>query len=88
MLKLIEVIDKNKKLPVFSNLDAMKMYNVAWQKVKVSTLVNCFAKAGISKKQQDATLGDADDPFKELQELNKNAQFLVKKATKGKLEIL
>ena len=45
----------------------MKMPDLAWQKFKTSTVVNCFAKAGISKKQQNAALEDDDDPFKELQ---------------------
>ena len=50
--RLVLAIDKGKDLPVFSILDAMKMFDFAWQKVKTSTIVNCFAKAGISKDQQ------------------------------------
>ena len=50
--RLVLAIDKRKDLPVFSILDAMKMFDFAWQKVKTSTIVNCFAKAGISKDQQ------------------------------------
>ena len=32
------------------------------------TVVNCFAKAGISKEKQVESLPEADDPFKDLQE--------------------
>ena len=47
--KFIEAIEKNKPLPEFSILDAMRMLDVAWGKVTKETVVNCFAKAGISK---------------------------------------
>ena len=50
--RLVLAIDKGKDLPVFSILDTMKMLDFAWQKVKTSTIVNCFAKAGVSKDQQ------------------------------------
>ena len=45
----------------------MKMLDLAWQKAKISTIVNCFSKAGISKEQHKSALLD-DDPFKDLQE--------------------
>ena len=45
----------------------MKMLDLAWQKVKTSTIINCFAKAGISKGQQKSAQLDDDDPFKDLQ---------------------
>ena len=66
--KLIEAIDKNKPRPEFSILDAMRMLDVAWGKVTKKTVVNCFAKAGISKEKQVESLSEADDPFKDLQE--------------------
>ena len=50
--RLVIAIDKRKDLPVFSILDAMKMLDLEWQKVKTSAIVNCFAKAGIFKDQQ------------------------------------
>ena len=65
--RLVVAIDKGKDLPVFSILDAMKMLDLAWQEVKTSTVVNCFAKAGISKDQQASAQSDDDDPFKDLQ---------------------
>ena len=49
--RLVVAINKGKDLPVFSILDAMKMLDLAWQKVKTSTIVNSSAKAGISKDQ-------------------------------------
>ena len=51
-------------------LDATKMLDVAWHDVAESelTVVNCFAKAGISKEQQNTSLEDSDKPAKELQE--------------------
>ena len=67
MQRLVAAIDKGKYLPVFSILDAMKMLDLAWQKVKNSTIINYFAKAGISKEQQKSAQLDDDDPFKDLQ---------------------
>ena len=47
--RMAVAIDKGKDLPVFSILDAMKMLDLAWQKVQTtSTILNCFVKAGIS----------------------------------------
>ena len=66
--KLIEAVEKNKPLPEFSILDAMRMLDVAWGKVTKETVVNCFAKASISKDKQAESLSEADDPFKDLQE--------------------
>ena len=60
-------IDKGKGLPVFSVLDAVKMLDLVWQKVKIPTIVNCFVKAGISKDQQKPVQSDEDDPFRDLQ---------------------
>ena len=40
--KLIEAIEKKKSLPEFSKLDAMQMLDVAWGKVTIKTVVNCF----------------------------------------------
>ena len=39
---------RKKTLPEFFVLDAMKMLDVVWEKVKTVT-VKCFSKAGISK---------------------------------------
>ena len=47
--ELLEAIEKKKQLPEFSILDAMQMRDVAWGRVTVKTVVNCFEKAGISK---------------------------------------
>ena len=65
--KLVMAINKEKDLPVFSILDAVKLLDLAWQKVKSSTIVNCFSKAGISKDQQIFAQSDVDDPFQDLQ---------------------
>ena len=46
----------------------MRMLDVAWGKVTKETVVNCFAKAGISKEKQVESLSEADDPFTDLQE--------------------
>ena len=37
------------------------------EKSKTSTVINCFAKAGISKGQQKSAQSDDQDPFKDLQ---------------------
>ena len=50
--KLIKAIGKKKPLPEFSILDAMQMLDLAWGKVTIKTVVNCFEKAGISKEKQ------------------------------------
>ena len=34
--------------------------------MKTFTIVNCLAKAGISKDQQKSAQSDGDDPFKDL----------------------
>ena len=44
------------------------MLEVAWGKVTKKTIVNCFAKAGISKEKQVEPLSEADGPFRDLQE--------------------
>ena len=43
------------------------MFDLAWQKVKTSTIINCFAKAVISKDQQKSAQSDDDNPFRDLQ---------------------
>ena len=74
--RLVVAIDKGKDLPVFSILDAMKMLDLAWQKVKTFTIVNCFAKTGISKDQQKSAQSDDDDPFRDLQnQIEKLGEF-------------
>ena len=65
--RLVVAIDKGKDLLVFSILDAMKNLDLVWQKVKTSTIVNCFAKAGILKDQQKSAQSVDDGPFRDLQ---------------------
>ena len=44
--------------------------------MKTSTIVNCFAKAGISKDQQKSAQPDDDDPFRDLQnQIEKLGEF-------------
>ena len=60
----------------FFILDAMKMLNLAWQEVKISIIINCFAKAGISKDQQKPAQSDDNDPFRDLQnQMKKLGEF-------------
>ena len=65
---MIEAIQKKKPFPEFPILDVMQMLDVAWGKITTKTVVNCFEKAGISKKKQSEALLDADDSFKDFQE--------------------
>lgn len=51
-IKLVAAIDKGKELPFFSILEAMKILDLAGQKVKRFTIIYCFAKAEISNEQQ------------------------------------
>ena len=67
MQRFVVTTNKGKKILVFFILDAMKMLDPAWQKVKTSTSVNCFAKEGISKDLQETTQLDDENPFKDLQ---------------------
>ena len=66
--KLIEATEKKKLLPEFSILDAIQMLDVAWEKVTIKTVVNCFEEAVILKEKQSKALVDVDEPFKDLQE--------------------
>ena len=43
------------------------MLDLAWQKVKASTIANCFAKAGLSKDQQKYAQSDDNHCFRDLQ---------------------
>ena len=69
--RLVVAIDKGKDLPVFSIFAAMKMLDLARQNVKSSTIVNCFAKAGISKDQQKSAQSDDNDLHRDLTEIFK-----------------
>ena len=61
----------------------MKMLDLAWQKVKTSTIVNCFAKAGISKNQQKSAQSDYNDPLRDLQnQIEKLVEFYPNFTTK------
>ena len=74
--RLVVAINKGKDLPVFPILDTIKILDLAWQKVKTSTIVNCFAKAGISKDLQKSAQSNGDDPFRDLQnQIEKLVEF-------------
>ncbi|XP_065642128.1 uncharacterized protein LOC136073819 [Hydra vulgaris] len=61
---------------VIKFLYAIKMLDLAWQKVKTSTIINCFAKAGISEDQQKSAYSDEDnDLFKEVQNQREKLNF-------------
>ena len=60
--KLIDAIEKERLLPEFSVLDALEVFDHAWGEVKDETIVNCFAKAGVSKEKQTDALLVAYDP--------------------------
>ena len=46
----------------------MKILVSSWEAVSAQTIVNCFRKAGITPKAQNAAITDADDPFSDLKE--------------------
>ncbi len=56
-----------KSLPKISILAAMNMLATSWDMVTKTTIVNCFAKAGLSADTQGQALQDEDDPFKDLE---------------------
>ncbi|XP_065056398.1 tigger transposable element-derived protein 4-like [Rhopilema esculentum] len=66
--KYIREIDQQKSLPKISILDAMDILAASWSMVSETTIVNCFAKAGLSSKNQHQAASDEDDPFKDLVE--------------------
>ena len=59
MQKYIRAIDQPKSPPKTSILDAI---------VSETTIVNCFAKAGLPSENQHQAASDEDDPFKNLVE--------------------
>ena len=61
-------LDRTKTLPIISLLSGMQMLCSTWDSIDASTIVNCFAKYGISSESQEAAGSDTDDPFKELQD--------------------
>ena len=66
--KVIRNLEKNKPLLRISILNGMQMLVSAWNSVSTETIVNCFRKAGISRANQEATIAEEDDPFKDLQD--------------------
>ena len=40
----------------------------SWEAVSEQTIVNCFRKAGITPKAQNAAIADTVDPFSDLKE--------------------
>ena len=66
--RLCRALDKTKKLPKISILQAMKILVSSWEAVPAQTIVNCFRKAGITPEAQNAAITDADDPFFDLKE--------------------
>ena len=67
--KYINAIVSHKELPNIRILDAVIMLEQAWSTLPSITIINCFRKAGISRKsQQDSTQG-TDDPFAQLAEI-------------------
>ena len=55
-------------MPKISILQATKILVPSWEIVSAQTTVNCFRKAGITPKAQNAAIKDADDPFYDLKE--------------------
>ena len=53
---------------MISLLHGMQMLVSAWNALTTETIVSCVRKAGISAENQDATIAEEDDPFKDLQD--------------------
>ena len=66
--KYFGAIDQQKSHFGISILDATDILAVSWTMVSETTIVNCFAKAGLSSKNQHQAESDEDDPFKDLVE--------------------
>ena len=64
----VRSLDRTKTFSKISLLSGMQILCSAWDSVDSSTIVNCFAKCGISLESQEAAVSDTDDPFKELQD--------------------
>ena len=47
----------------------MKILVSSWEAVSAQTIVNCFRKAGITPKAQNAAITCADDLFSDLKEI-------------------
>ncbi|XP_002164454.3 tigger transposable element-derived protein 4-like [Hydra vulgaris] len=57
----IKAVDNNKPMPKISILQAMKDLVSSWNAVSKKTAINCFKKAGISKKNK--SIEEADDVY-------------------------
>ena len=66
--KYSKAVDQPKFLPKTSILDAIDILAASWSMVSETTIVNCFAKAGLSSENQHQAESDEDDPFKDLVE--------------------
>ena len=64
----IKYFDADRTTPKINILEAMRMLVRSWDALSVSTVKNCFRKAGITKKTHVANINDEDDPFKLLEE--------------------
>ena len=62
-------MESNKELPKITMLDAMAMLEQSWSTLPDTSVINCFKKAGISKKSQQDSIQDNDDPFTQLSEM-------------------
>ena len=58
--KMIDAIDNDKPLPIFSIIGALKMLILACDHVSATTVQDCFKKPGFSDDEKD---GDSDNPF-------------------------
>ena len=68
MRRQIKYFDADRTTPKINILEAMRMLVRSWDALSVSTVKNCFRKAGITKKTHVANINDEDDPFKLLEE--------------------
>ena len=76
--RLVRVIlthlDQDKPIPKILLLNAMQLLVSAWNDVSKETVINCFRKVSISKKDQKNAVNDVDDPLKELNKSLKELQ--------------
>ena len=76
--RLVRVIlthlDQDKPIPKILLLNAMQLLVSAWNDVSKETVINCFRKVNISKKDQKNAVNDVDDPLKELNKSLKELQ--------------
>ena len=70
--KLISALEKKEPIPTRSILSVMIMLTESWYVFPNKVITNCFKIAGISEKEEEKVRDEEDDPFADLNDIEKN----------------